>query len=405
MQVLATLDSRRDRAFAQELIFGTLRFEPRLNAVIDRLIEKPIKRGDLPVKVCLLLGLYQLIYLRTPSHAAVTESVRLVPRHIPWARGFVNGVLRHFARTSNSVLREVDLADVARLAHPAWLLEALRGSWGEEYERIAKANNLPGPLALRVNRRVTNREKLLNQMSRAGHAMERIQHSDWGLTTSRTGDPSALPGFREGAFAVQDGAAQLAAPLLAPRNGERVLDACAAPGGKTGHLAEIAPESNIFAVEIDSVRCQRFRDNLDRLGHKVTVITADASDPTGWWDGQPFDRILLDVPCSSTGVIRRHPDIKVLRKADDLTDLVSAQSRLLRGLWPTLAHGGSLLYATCSVLGQENYERVIGFVAEQTDAVHVPIDAPWGRAMAAGRQIFPGENGMDGFFYALLRKE
>jgi 16S rRNA (cytosine967-C5)-methyltransferase len=203
---------------------------------------------------------------------------------------------------------------------------------------------------------------------------------------------------------VQDAAAQLAAVLLDPRPGERVLDACAAPGGKTGHLVEQAPEARVIALERDRARAARIEANLHRLHHRAELVIADASRPEQWWDGDPFDRILLDAPCTGTGIIRRHPDIKALRRADDVPALAEQQARLLRALWPTLARGGRLLYATCSVLRDENGAQIARFLAEQADATEVPIDAAWGRREQVGRQILPGEDDMDGFYYALLRK-
>jgi len=402
--VLCALPSAQDRAFTQTLVLGTLRFEPRLSALSTLLLDKPLKRGDLAVKACLLLGLYQIIYLKTPPHAAVSESVSLVPRHLPWARALVNAVLRRFAREPKTLLDIADREDVARLAHPQWLLDLIAGSWGESYDSVAQANNVPGPLTVRVNRRITNPTQWAAELASVEATASEVPHNQFGFTISGAGDPTKLPGFPEGAFAVQDGAAQLAAPLLAPEDRHRILDAGAAPGGKTGHICELAPEAQVTAVEKDATRIVRLRENLTRLHHQAQVVEGDACDPSAWWDGIAFDRIMLDAPCSATGVIRRHPDIKLLRTPEDIARLVDTQRAMLRALWPTLAEGGGLLYATCSVLRQENHEQILEFLAEQSDAVHVPIDAPWGREMPAGRQILPGEDGMDGFYYALLRK-
>ena len=403
--LLASLPAAQDRAFTQSLVLGTVRFEPRLSALLSMMLDKPLKRGDLAVQACLLLGLYQLIYLETPPHAAVSESVSLVPRHLPWARGLVNGVLRKFTRESRGLLAAVDRHRDARLAHPGWLLDALQRSWGDDYETIAQANNLPGQLTIRINEHVGTREGWKKHAEAAGIKVTDSVFASNGLALDKAGDPGLLPGFNQGAFAVQDGAAQLAAPLLAPEHHHRILDACAAPGGKTGHIAEIAADAQVTALEMDAGRTARMRENLARLGHEVEIVVGDACEPASWWNGERFDRILLDVPCSATGIIRRHPDIKLLRGASDMGPLIDTQAKMLRALWPTLAAGGRLLYATCSVLREENHEQITAFLAQQSDAEHVPIDASWGRAMPAGRQILPGEAGMDGFYYALLQKQ
>jgi 16S rRNA (cytosine967-C5)-methyltransferase len=227
-----------------------------------------------------------------------------------------------------------------------------------------------------------------------------------GIVLENACDVKQLPGFADGVVSVQDSAAQLAVVLLDLQPNQRVLDACAAPGGKTCHVLETEPElAHVLALDRDAVRLGRIRENLERLGLTAQLREGDASDPRQWWDGTPYDRILLDAPCSATGVIRRHPDIKLLRKAADIAPLARRQQTLMARLWPLLAPGGMLVYATCSVLKQENELNVEHFLATHGDARERPIAAPWGHAGVCGRQILPGEAGMDGFFYACLVKE
>ena len=259
-------------------------------------------------------------------------------------------------------------------------------------------------MAIRVNSRRAGRDAYLAELRNAGIPATPAPHADQGLVLASPMEVTALPGFRMGAVSIQDTAAQLAAPLLDVRAGHYVLDACAAPGGKAAHLLEISPAARLVAVDKDPGRLVHVSSTLERLGLQAQVTTGDAGDPGTFWDGRPFDRILLDAPCSGTGVIRRHPDIKILRRPSDIARMAEEQSRMLAGLWPLFAPGGKLLYATCSVLPEENAHRIDAFLGVHPDARLVPIQAPWGRDTGAGRQILPGEDGMDGFFYALLEK-
>lgn len=394
------------RALAQELCYGTLRWAPRLEALLELLLSKPLKAKDCDIKSLLLLGLYQLAYMTIPPHAAVSETVAVTAllKNKTWARGLVNAVLRRYQRERESL--EAKLADNAEAstAHPAWLLALLKQAWPEQWPAIVDANNQRPPMTLRVNRRHHTREayqQLLEQQEMSAIASP---HAPDALTLSQPVNVEQLPGFSQGEVSVQDAAAQLAAVLLNPQAGMRVLDACAAPGGKTGHLLEISSDIELIALDIEESRLARVEQNLTRLGLKAELVAADAADTASWWDGRPFDRILLDAPCSASGVIRRHPDIKLLRQASDIDQLVKLQGRILEALWPLLAPGGRLLYATCSVLPQENGDQLANFLANHEDALERPLHGQWGLATRVGRQILPAQDGMDGFYYACIEK-
>jgi 16S rRNA (cytosine967-C5)-methyltransferase len=321
-----------------------------------------------------------------------------------WAAGLVNAVLRNFQRRGDSLLQSACADEVALHAHPAWLIERLRSDWPQDWAAILAANNTRPPFTLRVNRQRLTRDEYLDVLSRAGLPAEAVAHSAQAVRLERPVPVSALPGFMRGDVSVQDAAAQLAAGLLELAAGQRVLDACAAPGGKTSHILETEPGVALVAMDIDASRLQRIESNLARLSLQAELLAGDAGRPDEWWDGRLFDRILLDVPCSGSGVIRRHPDIKVLRRADDIDALVDRQVTILDAMWPLLAPDGMLLYCTCSVLKVENSGQFANFLARHADAEEVTITAAWGHGCTHGRQIFPGENQMDGFYFACVRK-
>ncbi|QJQ94502.1 MULTISPECIES: 16S rRNA (cytosine(967)-C(5))-methyltransferase RsmB [Halomonadaceae] len=410
---LARLDeqqvSARDRAFLRALCYGVCRTLPRLEALTGELLRSPFKSRDRDVHALLLLGIYQLLYLRVPAHAAVGETAgaaRLLDK--PWATAVINGCLRRLQRESSALQEKVDRDPCVALLHPAWWLKLLRQAWPDDWREIAIANNQPGPMTLRINRRHGDRERYRERLAESGLGCQLCQHAPDGLTLEEPCDVRSLPGFAEGEISVQDEAAQLAVellgPALAPRPGARVLDACCAPGGKTAHLLEVF-EISLTALDSDAARLERVTETLNRLGLDATLKHADASG-LEWWDRAPFDAILLDAPCSGSGVIRRHPDIKRLRRPEDIRHLASLQADLLDTLWQTLAPGGTLLYATCSVLPAENTEQVEAFLARTPDArVTTPEDVAWGRTAGAGRQLLPREGGHDGFFYARLEKQ
>jgi 16S rRNA (cytosine967-C5)-methyltransferase len=392
------------RALAQELCYGTLRWSPRLQALLDLLLDKPLKAKESDIHSLLLLGLYQLAYMEIPAHAAVSETVAVTALlNKGWAKGLVNAVLRRFQRERQALEAKIGHDPVAVSAHPAWLLSLLQQAWPQEWQAIVDANNQRPPMALRVNRSRTSRADYLQALQAEGLAAEPSVHAPDALLLERPVNVDQLPGFACGEVSVQDSAAQLAALLVAPQPGMRVLDACAAPGGKTGHLLEICSDIELIALDIEKKRLARVEENLLRLGLKARLIAADASS-TVWWDGKPFDRILLDAPCSASGVIRRHPDIKLLRQSEDIPQLVALQAAILEALWPMLRPGGMLVYATCSVLPQENAGQLANFLANHDDAKERPIEAGWGQIAEVGRQILPDQDRMDGFYYACIEK-
>ncbi|PSJ22313.1 16S rRNA (cytosine(967)-C(5))-methyltransferase [Halomonas sp. ND22Bw] len=398
----------RDRGLFKELCFGSCRTLCRLEALAGKLLDKPFKPRDADVQALLLVGIYQLLYMRIPPHAAVGETAgaaRLINK--PWATRVLNGCLRRLQREAGPLQAEVDRDPAVALLHPKWWLKAFRQAWPDDWRAICEANNLPGPMTLRVNRRHGDRESYLARLDTPDIGARLCLHSPEGLTLDEPCDVGRLPGFQEGLVSVQDEAAQLAAellgPTLAPRPGARVLDACCAPGGKTAHLLELF-DVDLQAIDSDDTRLARVEDTLSRLGLEADLAHGDATR-RDWWDGTPFDAILLDAPCSGSGVIRRHPDIKRLRRPSDIAKLAELQARLLDNLWPLLAPGGTLLYATCSVLPEENADQVAAFLARTPEAeVTTPEGVAWGRPAGAGRQLLPSADSHDGFFYARLRK-
>jgi len=404
-EYLEELDAPDARPLAQELSFGVLRWQPRLAVILDRLMSRPLRRKDQDLYALMLVGLYQLMYSRIPAYAAVAETVAVAQRlGKGWAAGLINGVLRSFQRQHPQLVAEADRHDASRWAHPDWLIGAIARCWPDQWQDVLTANNQYPPLSLRVNRLKTNRSDYIAALSAKGMEAAAIPHTEDGIVVTRPVHPTALPRFSDGWCTVQDAAAQQAAGLLSPRAGERILDACCAPGGKTTHLLELQPGISLLALDKSARRLEQVADNLARLGLHAETAAADAVAPDQWWDGRPCDRILLDAPCSGTGVIRRHPDIKVLRRPEDISAAVDTQRRLLGALWSLLKPGGMLLYVTCSILAAENQDQIGDFIDTHPDAQEDAIDRPWGHALRHGWQILPGENDMDGFYYARLIK-
>jgi len=389
----------RQRAEIQNSCFGTLRFLGRIDALLQALLDKPLH--DDKLRSLLRVALYQLEYTRAAPHAVVDHAVRACEHlHLAAAKGLTNAVLRNFLRRRVLLLAEAQRTDPGRYSHPQWWVDKLRSQYPEQYTAILEANNLHPPMTLRVNRRRATVEDYLALLASNDIAAQQIGRSAVRLEKPVSVDH--IPGFSEGVVSVQDAAAQLAAPLLAAGDGMRVLDACAAPGGKTAHILELA-DVDLVALDNDSTRLDRVRANLSRLKLSARIVCGDAGEPCGWWDGKPFDRILADVPCSASGVVRRHPDIKWLRRASDIAQFAQRQQGILDALWRPLASGGKLLYATCSVFHEENQVQVTRFLERHSDAQPlIPPGAETHLQQAAG-QILPDEQ-HDGFFYALLQK-
>ncbi|UPG94768.1 16S rRNA (cytosine(967)-C(5))-methyltransferase RsmB [Luteibacter aegosomatissinici] len=403
-RALPKLPDSRDRALLTALLSDGARWWPRFDAALDRLLDKPIRRSEPVIHALLVTGLVQLETLELPGYAAVAATVEAARElRRPRLAGLVNAVLRRWQREREALNAALDANPATRHAHPAWLADAIARDWPAQAENVLAAANIEPPLMLRVNRRLAHRDQVAAALAGAGHPATLHAWLADGLVLPHSTDVTRLPGFAEGHFAVQDGAAQVPADLLDARAGQRVLDACAAPGGKACHVLERA-DVDLLAVEYEASRAARIRQNLERLRLRADITVADAGDASAWWDGRPFDRIMIDAPCSATGVIRRRPDVRLHRRATDIDALVAQQSRILAACWDTLAPGGRLLYVTCSLLRREN-EGVVGdFVRSREDAVVVPVTLPVGQAAAIGWQVLPGDGDLDGMYYALLER-
>lgn len=410
---LATLSSRtgdlinpQESALLQEICFGTCRWYFQLNAILRLLITKPLKEKDADLQCLLLIGIYQLHYLRVPDYAVVNETVAATQAlGKQWAKGLVNAVLRNFLRDSDALLLKANASQESRYAHPLWLIKRIRAAWPDHWEAVLMANNQHPPMTLRVNSSRMSRAEYLQHLEQAAVKAHPGSLTATSIYLEKPCPVDSLPGFREGLVSVQDEASQLIPQLLAIEPGLSILDACAAPGGKTCHILESErSQVRVVAIDNDARRLERLHQNLARLQLSAEVLVADAGVVKDWWDGKPFDRILLDAPCSATGIIRRHPDIKLLRREADLEKLRQIQTQLLSSLWACLKPGGLLLYSTCSVLPEENSDIVDTFLTHQPDAQHEGIQADWGVECARGRQLLPHPDGNDGFFFARLRK-
>jgi len=401
--------AERDRSLLRLLSYGSLRKHWQLRAVLDALLSRPLKKRDSCINALLTTALYQFLETRIPEHAVVSESVaatRLL--HKPQLAGLVNAVLRSFLRDRLSFSRPSN--DEARFNHPQWFIDALRKDWPEDWQAMLTANDARAPMWLRVNTVRGSAADYLAHLAAENIAASLLPAVPGAVCLHEPRAVETLPGFAAGHVSVQDAAAQLAAPWLLGGLRGRILDACAAPGGKSGHLKELGGDAiDLTCVDNDASRLQRVAENFKRLDLHATLCSGDASNPAEWWDGQPFDGILLDAPCSASGVIRRHPDIKHLRRAADIDALHALQSRMLQALWPTLRPGGRLLYVTCSVLAAENDESVARFLESASDAVEIHVlqnnnIRDLMRSTACGLQLLPGTADMDGFYFACLGK-
>ncbi len=373
-----------DQGQIQDLSYGVFRYYGLLRAELDLLLKAPLKDRD--VESLLLVALYQLQYTHAPDHAIVNHAVDASKKS---AKGLVNAVLRNFQRRRNELLERISDNAIARYNHPKWWIEKLKAQYPDDYSEILDAGNSRPPMTLRVNLGKTTLSEYLSM------APECIALSDSALMLSKPVPVEKLPGFSEGLVSVQDFGAQYAASFLDLKDGMRVLDACAAPGGKSAHMLEKA-DIDLVSLDSSETRAKQIEENFTRLGLDGKISVGDAASPASWWNGKPFDRILADVPCSASGVVRRHPDIKWLRREEDIAKFAEQQRHILEALWQTLASKGKLLYATCSVFEEENSRLVKDFVKAKDEAVLLPLDEDG--------QLLPDDK-HDGFFYALLQKK
>ncbi len=394
----------KDKGLLQEICYGVLRFLPELEQDVRQLMQKPLTGKQRVFHFLLIVGVYQIKYMRIPDHAAVSETVAatsiLKNRHM---KALVNGVLRNFVRAQQAVkLTNETLADAIKFNHPGWFIKKLQQGYPLHWQEILNANQKRPPMWLRVNQKHHSITQYQQLLAKAEVEIAATELQSGAIALTRPIDVNKLPGFEKGWVSIQDGAAQQAARLLDCQPNDHVLDCCAAPGGKTCHILEQTPSiASMTAIDIEQGRLTRVKENLERLNLTANVITGDASQTENWWQGEQFDRILLDAPCSGTGVIRRHPDIKWLRKAPDIDALVLLQQQILHSIWALLKPGGTLLYATCSVLPEENSEQIKRFIEQATDANLVSVTET---SDSIGWQLLPGEQNMDGFYYALLSK-
>ncbi|ENN8378832.1 MULTISPECIES: 16S rRNA (cytosine(967)-C(5))-methyltransferase RsmB [Providencia] len=388
----------KDKALLQEICFGVLRYLPKLEWFISQLMEKPLTGKQRTLHYLIMVGIYQLLYTRIPPHAALAETVNgAVALKKPQLKGLINGVLRSFQRQQVQ-LEERITNNTSQYLHPSWLLKRLQTAYPDDWQSIIEANNQRPPMWLRVNSQHHTATQYLNLLEQSEITAHLHSSHPNAIRLDEPTAVSRLPGFEDGWSTVQDVSAQGCAELLEPQNRENILDLCAAPGGKTTHILELAPKANVIAVDIDESRLKRVKENLIRLKQHAVVIQGDGTQPETWAQGQQFDRILLDAPCSATGVIRRHPDIKWLRRDSDINELAQLQSQILEAIWPYLKPGGTLVYATCSIMPEENGKQIHNFLSKHNDAC-------LNDGTDAGLQILPSTNGGDGFFYARLVKK
>jgi 16S rRNA (cytosine967-C5)-methyltransferase len=399
---LSQLDKTQDQAFVQAVCYGVCRYFHRLDFILSQLLDKPIKDNE--IKTLALIGLYQLAFMRVKEHAAVSETIQAISKKKSWAKALLNALLRRYLREREIIEQKANTNPTALYSHPQWLIKQIENNWGESCHEILNANNSAPPLVLRLNTHKISREDYLITLQEINIEAFILNHCPSAIELTKAMNVSQLPYFNDGWVSVQDSSAQLTAELLELKTGQTVLDLCAAPGGKTCHILETEPNlKQVIAVDNSAERMARVRENLQRLHLNTELVLADATT-TDWYIGEPVERILVDAPCSALGVIRRHPDIKLLRRADDISALCLVQKQILHSAWQLLAKGGILLYVTCSILKQENEEQIKLFLSEHDDAIEIPINADWGIARPHGRQILTGSLNQDGFYYAKLMK-
>jgi 16S rRNA (cytosine967-C5)-methyltransferase len=408
-QQIAKIDIK-DKGLLQELCYGVLRHLPELEHDVRDFIKKPFSGKQRVGHFLLLVGIYQIKYTRIPDHAAFNETVSACkPLKCDHLKGVINGVLRNFQRQQTQLAGKSlptepsKVPEAVAFNHPSWFIKKLQSGYPDSWQDIVKANMQRPPMWLRVNVLHHSIEEYLTLLVAEKIDYSYVDEKSSAIRLTDAIDVNNLPGFQLGWVSIQDGAAQQAALLLDCQPDDNVLDCCAAPGGKTCHILEYSPKIKaLTAIDIEESRLLRVHENLQRLNLQAQVITADAATPEKWWNGVLFDRILLDAPCSGTGVIRRHPDIKWLRKSQDIAVLADLQQDILKNVWSLLKPGGTLLYATCSVLPEENSQQVQRFVAQNSDAEHISIT---NNVNDIGWQILSNDNSMDGFYYAKLIKK
>lgn len=404
--LLQELPSTPPTNLISELCYGVCRWYFRLDFFLQHLLSKKLKNKDNDIYCLLLLGLYQVIYLRIPNHAAVFETVDAAD-HLKksWAKNMINAVLRNFLRQQDTLTPQADQNEIAFYSHPEWFIKKIKNAWPEHWQSILNANNEKASLCLRVNLQKNSREEYLQELKNKGLNAKPITITACGIELQESVTVEKLPGFSGGFVTIQDASAQCAAILLNPKTSDYVLDACAAPGGKTTHLFEVQPRmTDVVAIDMGQHRIRKLKETCERMKVAPKIIDADANVTAIWWDGTQFDRILLDAPCSATGVIRRHPDIKFHRAEEQIKQLTQQQLQLLESLWQVLKPGGFLLYVTCSILPEENQHVIKVFLEHHADAREIKIDAEWGIEQDIGRQILPTEHG-DGFYYVMINKK
>ena len=401
-ELQAHLNEHQHGALIREMVFGVCRFFYYFESKVKQHLKKPIRKKDNDVMLVVFLGMYQLQFMNTSDHAAVHETVNLVFKiRKKWAKGLVNALLRKYAQADWESPEDINHA----ITYPEWMRQSIKTDWPDEQESIFLHGNEKAAISLRINAQKIQSSEFLTQLSEQSIDAQCDKTMPDFVRLTQAQNIMELPGFDQGVFYVQDGSAQMASKLLDVKDNMRVLDACAAPGGKSTHIAELAKDLTIIAVEKEEKRIKRLKDNIQRLGHDISVMCGDASKPTDWFDGELFDRILIDAPCSASGIIRRHPDIKLLRRADDIGQLVVLQAAILKALWPLLKQGGELLYCTCSIFKQENEQQVAAFIQQTIDCSEISIVAfPWAQSRSVVLQVLPSEHGHDGFYYAKLKK-
>ena len=398
---------KREQRLIHELCYGVLRWYHQLIFISNLLLNKKIREKDSDIIGLILLGLYQLKFMRIPDHAAISatvETANLLGK--PWAKVLINAILRKFQRDQEEIEKQIHDTPSARYSHPAWIIDKMQDQWSEFWPSILSANNTYPPQHLRLNIQRHSRNDYMKKLRIMGidHCASNLVDS--GIIITKPLAVEDIPGFLDGYISIQDFGAQLAAPLLDCDTEHRILDVCAAPGGKSTHILELYPNiQELVSVDISADRLLLLQNSLDRLNLNSVIIQADVSKTIDWWDGNHFDRILLDAPCSATGVIRRHPDIKYSRTMDQISELTKLQQALLVNIWTLLKPGGLLVYCVCSLFKEESDEQIANFLSQNLNAMSLPIETNWGVLSQFGRHTIPGHDESDGFYYSLISKK